>query len=109
MKKYLILLGIIEVSLMLLSIKPTYGLVEKESLSFPMNSNVFFEKILTNEIDFNIKKICANEYCDYIKSPQKEKAIYLFKKDYQKYLETKTTKEEALSTILKGFAITKVE
>ena len=97
MKKYIILLGIIEVSLMLLSIKPTYGLVEKESLSFPMNSNVFFEKILTNE------------YCDYIKSPQKEKAIYLFKKDYQKYLETKTTKEEALSTILKGFAITKVE
>ena len=101
MKKYLFGMGLIMISLILISIKPTYGLVESQ------NSNVFFEQILKQN-NHSIKEICTIDFCDTFSSNHLEKGIETFKKNYYEYLKTKTTEENALSTVLKGFPIIKV-
>ena len=98
-------MGIMMVSLLILAIEPTFGLTEKKG---NLNSNDFFDTILTQNIK-NIAKICSYEYCDTFRGSNVEKGIEIFKTNYFQYLKTKTTEEEALSTLLKGFPITEVE
>lgn len=107
MKKYIFGLGIIMISLIIVSIKPTYGL-ESMKQELNINSNDLLTYMKDNKIQ-NIKKICTTDYCNYLKSVNMEKAIEIFKKDYQSYLTSKTNEEVALSTILKGFPIISIE
>ncbi len=106
MRKTIYMMGVIMLALSILSIPPTYGL-EEDQISQFQNSNVLFNQILKEHIS-NIKEICTYDYCDSLHSENLEKAIALFKENYEHYLETKLEKEEAISTILKGFPITKV-
>ena len=105
MKKYIICLGIIMLALLIVSIKPTYGLTI-ENLN--LNSNELLDYIEENNLR-NIKKICTNDYCDYIKSTNIKRAIELFKTNYEEYLIDEVGKEKAREVILKGFPITKIE
>lgn len=107
MKKYIFAMGIIMMSLLVLSIKPTYGLTHKD-VEINVNSNDLLAYIKENQIK-NITKICTIDFCDYIRSANTEKAIEIFKKKYQNFIEEKTNEEVALSTILKGFTITTLE
>ena len=93
-------------ALIIVSIKPTYGLTEETPLT--LNSNDLLDYIAENNLK-NIKKICTNDYCDYLKSTNIKKAIELFKANYEKYLTNEIGKEKAREVILKGFPITKIE
>jgi len=107
MKKYIFLMGIILLSLIIVSIEPTYGLDEMNYKTY-VNSNEIMNYIKENHLE-NIKKICTNDFCDYLRSTNLEESISIFKKKYQEFLETKIDKETALSIILKGFPITDIE
>ena len=107
MRKYIFLMGIILLSLIVVSIEPTYGLEEEnQNLTF-QNSNDLFDTIL-KEKTTNISMICSYDYCDSFHSEHLEKGIENYKKNYLEYLKTKTTEENAISTVLKGFPITKI-
>ena len=100
-------MGVILLSLMIVSIEPTYGLEEQnQNLTF-QNSNDLFDTILKERIT-NIVMICSYDYCDTFHSDNLEKGIENYKKNYLDYLKTKTTEENAISTILKGFPITNI-
>jgi len=102
MKKYIFCLGITMIALVLIQIKPTYGLEEQ---SPTINSNQFIEYIENNKI-VNIKKLCAKDFCDYLRSNNIKRAFEIFKQKYQEYLIKESDEETALSTILKGFELT---
>ena len=104
MKKYLFLMGIVMLSLILISIEPTYG-IETNGLT---NSNDLLNYIEENKIQ-NIKKICTIDFCDYIRSTNMQKAITIFIQKYQDYLSENTDSQNARATIIKGFPITKIE
>ena len=107
MRKYIFIMGVILLSLMIVSIEPTYGLEEQnQNLTF-QNSNDLFDTILKERIT-NIVMICSYDYCDTFHSDNLEKGIENYKKNYLDYLKTKTTEENAISTILKGFPITNI-
>lgn len=107
MKKYIFAMGIIMISLLIVSIKPTYGLT-KNDVEVNINSNELLTYIKEKEIK-NITKLCTVDFCDYMRSLNTEKAVEIFKKKYQNFIEEKTSEEVALSTILKGFTITTIE
>ena len=104
MKKYLLSLGSVFTALLLLSIEPTYGL---EVDNYNINSNNLLEFIKKEKIQ-NISELCTIDFCDYLRSAKIESALEIFKTKYQEYLKEKTDEETALSTILKGFPITKI-
>ena len=107
MRKYIFIMGVILLSLMIVSIEPTYGLEEQnQNLTF-QNSNDLFDTILKERIT-NIVMICSYDYCDTFNSDNLEKGIENYKKNYLDYLKTKITEENAISTILKGFPITNI-
>ncbi len=106
MKKYLFALGLILVSLLIVSIEPTYGL-EMEDYQLNINSNNLLEFVKEENIK-NITELCTTDFCDYLRSSNIEEALEIFKSKYQKFLQQKTNDETALSTILKGFPITKI-
>ena len=107
MRKYIFIMGVILLSLMIVSIEPTYGLEEQnQNLTF-QNSNDLFDTILKERIT-NIVMICSYDYCDTFHSDNLEKGIENYKKNYLDYLKTKITEENAISTILKGFPITNI-
>ena len=107
MRKYIFVMGIILLSLILVSIEPTYGLEEQNQNFTYQNSNDLFNTILKERIT-NISSICSYDYCDSFHSSNVEKGIENYKKNYLDYLKTKTTEENAISTVLKGFPITKI-
>ena len=107
MRKYIFVMGIILLSLILVSIEPTYGLEEENQNLTYQNSNDLFDTILKERIT-NISTICSYDYCDSFHSSNLEKGIENYKKNYLDYLKTKTTEENAISTVLKGFPITKI-
>ena len=102
MKKYLYLLGIVMIVLILVSIPYSYGM-ESE-----LNSNQLYEYITENHIQ-NIKKICSNDFCDYLRGLNIEDSFSLFVQKYQDYLTETYSEERALEVVLKGFPITKIE
>ena len=102
MKKYLYLLGIVMIVLILVSIPYSYGM-ESE-----LNSNQLYEYIMENHIQ-NIKKICSNDFCDYLRSVRLEESIEIFKKKYQEYIALKIGEDKAYEVVLKGFPITDIE
>ncbi len=106
MKKYIFTMGLIIIALILLSIEPTYGL-ELEEYKINVNSNNLIEYLKKENIT-NVSELCTTDFCDYIRSNNIEEGIEIFKRKYQKFLEEKTNEETALSTILKGFPITKI-
>ena len=107
MRKYIFVMGIILLSLILVSIEPTYGLEEENQNFTFQNSNDLFDTILKERIT-NIAIVCSYDYCDSFHSSNVEKGIENYKKNYLDYLKTKTTEENAISTVLKGFPITKI-
>lgn len=90
-------------SLCILIIEPSYG---KED--YVTMSNTFLKYITKNKIK-NIKRICTIDFCDYLRSPNIEKAWKLYESKYYDYLTTKMDKESALNVILNGFAIKKID
>ena len=92
-------------ALVIVSIKPTYGLTEK---NLNLNSNELMNYIEENNLK-NIKKICTIDFCDYLKSTNIERAIELFKTNYEEFLNGKIGQEKAREVIRKGFKITKIE
>mgnify|MGYP006069852889 FL=1 len=105
MKKYIFCLGIIMLALVIVSIKPTYGLTN-EALN--LNSNELLNYIEENNLK-NIKKICTDDYCDYLRSTNIKRAVEIFKTNYEEYLREKVGEEKAREIMLKGFKITKIE
>jgi len=106
MKKYIILMGITLLSLIIVSIEPTYG-YEIEDYQLNINSNQLYEFIEEKNLK-NISEFCTTDFCDYLRSNDMSKAIELFKAKYLEFLKQKVDEETALSTILKGFPITKI-
>ena len=106
MKKYILGLGIVLISLIFVSIEPTYGL-EMQEYELNINSNYLLEYIKTENIQ-NVSELCTTDFCDYLRSDNLEKAFEIFKMKYQKFLSKKTDEETALSTILKGIPIIKI-
>ncbi len=108
MKKYVFLVGFIMVCLLIMNIKPSYGLESINNLDLNINSQDFLNYIKENNI-INIKRICANDYCDNLRGSSIEKAFESFSKDYQNYLKETISEEASLESYLKGFQITKIE
>jgi len=81
MKKYIISMGIILISLLLVSIEPTYGL-EVEDFKLNINSNNLLSYIEEEQIK-NISELCTTDFCDYLRSNNIEEAIEIFKEKYQ--------------------------
>ncbi len=106
MKKYILGLGLILVSLLILSIEPTYGL-ESKNMSYELNSNDLISYIREHRLE-NVSELCTKNFCDYLRSSNLEEAIEIFKKKYQNYLASVTDEETAVATIIKGFPITKI-
>lgn len=99
-------MGLILISLLLVSIEPTYGL-EIEEYKININSNHLLDYLKKENIT-NVSELCTTDFCDYIRSNNIEEALEIFKRKYQEFLKKKTNEETALSTILKGFPITKI-
>lgn len=106
MKKYIFSLGIILVSLLLISIEPTYGL-SSSNVNLGLNSNQLLDYIQEHRLT-NVSEICTRDFCDYLRSTNLEEGIEIFKKKYQSFLESKTDEETAIATVLKGFPITRI-
>ncbi len=102
MRKYVFLFGFIMICLMLVSIPYSYG------YDTTLNSNDLYRYIQENHIN-NIKQICSNDFCDYLRSVSLENSIEMFKQKYQEYLEEKIGIEAAYEVVLKGFPITSIE
>ena len=103
MKRYILFLGIIMIFLVILNIEPSYG---KED--YVVMSHNFLNYVKKNKIR-NIKGVCTVDYCDYLRSPNIERAWKLFESKYYDYLVTKMDEEKALEVILNGFAIKKID
>ena len=103
MKKYILCLGLVMISIMIILIEPSYG---KED--YVTMSNTFIKYITKNKIK-NIKRICTIDFCDYMHSPNIERAWKLYESKYYEYLTSKMDKESALNVILNGYAIKKID
>ena len=108
MRKYVFLTGFIMICLLIMNIKPSYGLESVNDLNINVNSQDFLTYLKENNI-MNIKKICVNEYCDSLRGSTIEKAFESFSKKYQNYLKETISEEASLESYLKGFQITKIE
>ena len=84
---------------------PSIESLEEQEIN--INSNELLAFIKEKKIT-NIKEFCTNDFCDYLRSTNIEKAIEIFKSKYQDFLKSKTDEETALSTIIKGFPIIKI-
>lgn len=100
--KKLFLLGF---SCFLFLFVPSISSLEEQEIN--INSNELLEFIKENKLT-NIKEFCTEDFCDYLRSTNLEKAIEIFKGKYQDFLKNKTDEETALSTIIKGFPIIKI-
>lgn len=103
MRKHIFILGIIECSLLILTIGHSYALKSDYSI----NSNQLLEYIKKNHIT-NITKLCSNDYCNYIKSSNLTKAIETYINDYANYIKANGNEEGAIEVLAKGFPITKI-
>lgn len=108
MKKYIFLSGFIMICLLILSIKPSYGLESINNVPININSQDFLSYVKENNI-INIKRICVNEYCDNLRGSTIDKAFANFSQKYQTYLKETISEEASLESYLKGFQITKIE
>ena len=108
MKKYVFLFGFIMLALLVLSIKPSYGLELTNEKEVRINSQNFLEYIEKEKIT-NISKICANSFCDYVRSTNPKKALNIFTEKYLDYIEKNISEEAAIEMYVKGFFITKIE
>lgn len=106
MKKYIIDLGIILISLLILNINPSYGM-EENSFKTNISSNDILSYIEENHLT-NIKSLCSNEFCSYLKSTNLKRAIEIFKQDFSKYLKESKGEEIAQTILIKGFPITEI-
>ncbi len=107
MKKYLLCLGFIMLALLIISIPKTYGL-ENNSYIIDINSNDLLNYIKENKIN-NIKKICVQDYCDYLRSPNINKAIAIFNDKVIAKIKEENSLEASLEARVKGFKVTKIE
>ena len=107
MKKNIIMLGIILVSLLILNIEPSYGALEENSIHPNILNKDLLNYIETNHIT-NIEQICTQDFCSYLKSINLKKALKIFEQEYQEYITKEKGSEEAVSRILKGFPITEI-
>ncbi len=108
MKKYVFLFGFILIALIILSIKPSYGLELSNEKEVRINSQEFLEYVEKENIT-NISKICAGSFCDYMRSANPKKALSIFTDKYRDYIEKTIGEEAALEVYVKGFFITKIE
>ena len=108
MKKYVFLFGFILIVLIILSIKPSYGLELSNEKEVRINSQEFLEYVEKENIT-NISKICAGSFCDYMRSANPKKALSIFTDKYCDYIEKTIGEEAALEVYVKGFFITKIE
>ncbi len=111
MRKYIFLMGIIMLALIIVSIEPTYGYQEipNDVYTFEeQNSNTFFSSLIEDK-NTSIKTVCTIDFCATLEGKNLKEAVENYKKKYQDYLTKMIGEEEALSTILKGFPITKAE
>ncbi len=108
MRKYIFLAGFIMVCLLIMNIKPSYGLEVLNEEDVHVNSHEFLEYVSNNNLQ-NIKRLCVSQFCETLRGSSLEKSFALFSEKYQKYLEETKGKEIALEASLKGFIITKIE
>ena len=106
-KRIVIDLGVILLSLFILNIKPSYGVLEENRIHPNILNKDLINYIQTNHI-YNIEQICSNHFCSYLKSVNLKKAVEIFEQEYQNFIEDERGKEEALATITKGFPITEI-
>ena len=108
MKKYVFMLGIIMMSLLVLSIKPSYGMEVINTKEVNVYSTDFLSYVKENNLH-NIKRICVEEYCDTLRGSSISKSFERFMKNYKEYLIDKVGEEQAIASYVKGFVITKIE
>ena len=108
MRKYIFLSGFIMICLLVMNIKPSYGLEGINETETNIRSNEFLTYVSENNIN-NIKRLCVKEFCDTLRGSSLEKSFAIFSEKYKNYLKETKGEEIALETSLKGFIITKIE
>ena len=108
MRKYIFLSGFIMICLLVMNIKPSYGLEVINETETNIRSNEFLTYVSENNIN-NIKRLCVKEFCDTLRGSSLEKSFAIFSEKYKNYLKETKGEEIALETSLKGFIITKIE
>ncbi len=108
MRKYIFLSGFIMICLLIMNIKPSYGLETIIETKTNIRSSEFLTYVSENNIK-NIKRLCVNEFCDTLRGSSLEKSFAIFREKYKNYLKETKGEEIALETSLKGFLITKIE
>ena len=107
MKKNIIMLGIVLISLLILNIEPSYGALEENSIHPNILNKDLLNYIKANHMT-NIEQLCSQNFCSYLKSINIKKAIEIFEKEYQEYITREKGSEEAISAMTKGFPITEI-
>ena len=108
MKKYVINLGVIMLSLLILSIEPTYGQVEEKTRPLNINNTELLNYIQDHHLT-NIKAICTYDFCDYVRSENMNRAMEIFTQKYKENLASQKGEEAAISATIKGFPITEIK
>ncbi len=108
MKKRIGILVFFTSILIILQINTTNGLEKNEITFNNLSSQNFLSFVKEKNIAQKISKICTNDFCDFVRGKNIDDSFNKFILKYEEYLTTKTSEENAHSTILKGFNIKSV-
>ena len=78
MRKYIFLAGFIMVCLLIMNIKPSYGLEVLNEEDVHVNSHEFLEYVSNNNLQ-NIKRLCVSQFCETLRGSSLEKSFALFR------------------------------
>lgn len=100
-KKYVFVITLLVIFILLSFIPYSYGYEE----------NITTKNIATY-VEENkkglIKKLCTDDFCDYMRSVNFKRSVSLYEEKYEAFLAKKIGSQEAYEMKLKGFPITKI-
>ena len=101
MKKYFFVITILSILILTTFIPYSYGYEDKVTT---INLASYLEE---NNIT-NVKKICSDEFCDYLRSVNLTKSISIYEEKCEKYWQEKIGFQKAYEMKIKGFPITDI-
>jgi len=104
MKKYFFVLVIFLIMMVTVSAKG----VDNKAVINNLNSHDLLEYLKENNLSGKTIKVCNQDYCDYLKYKNLDKAVKIYIDDYIEYVKEKTDEETSVRVSLKGFLIKEI-
>lgn len=104
MKKYFFIFAIFLIAIVSVSAKN----VDKRLDTNNLNSNNLLKYLERNNLSGKTIRVCNQDYCEYLKYKNLEKAVKVYVDDYLEFIKEKTDVDTSVRVSLKGFFITEI-